>query len=242
MFSSQLPLVALVELCRVLRHSLGAGIALRDVFRQQATRGSAAVRGVAQRITTHLERGESLEAALEHERAVFPSLFLAMAVVGERTGNLPEVFTELEKYYLLQQKLRREFRSRSFLPLVQLALGFVVITIMLLVLGLIAQSRGEPGPTVLGVRGPAAALMFLVLTFGTLGLLVVGFRLLKRSLSRSGAVDGFLLRLPALGPCLRALALGRFSLSLRLTLDSGLPVADALRLSLTATDNTAFTA
>src|SRR4051812_39054023 len=120
MFSSELPLAALVQLCRVLRHSLDAGIGLRDVFRQQATRGPAAVRPVAERLSAQLERGESFEAALERERAAFPPLFVALAVVGEQTGHLPEVFGELEKYYLLQQKLRREFRSRSFLPLMQL--------------------------------------------------------------------------------------------------------------------------
>jgi type IV pilus assembly protein PilC len=242
MFSSQLPLAALVDFCRVLRHSLAAGIGLRDVFRQQAARGPAAVRPVAERIHNRLDHGESLEAALVHERAVFPPLFLAMAVVGEQSGNLPEVFAELEKYYLLQQKLQRQFRSRTFFSLLQLCIAFVVIAAMLFVLGLIAEGRGGQGPAVLGVRGPGAAIVFLVLTFGTLALLVVGFRLLRRSLSRTGAVDGFLLRLPALGPCLRALALGRFALSLRLTLDSRITVTDALRLSLAATGNTAFQA
>jgi type II secretory pathway component PulF len=163
-----------------------------------------------------------------------------MAVVGEQTGNLPEVFADLEKYYLLQQKLRREFRSRSFLPLAQLIAAIVIIAVTLFALGVIAESRGGQGPPVLGVRGTGAAVLFLVLAFGTLALLVTGFLLLRRALRRTGVLDAVLLRLPAVGPCMQALALGRFALALRLTLDSGLAVADALRLSLAATDNTAF--
>src|SRR5580700_5533140 len=106
MFSSKIPLGNLVEMCRVLRHSLGAGLTLRDVFRQQSERGAPAVRPVASRIRSHLDQGESLEAALQEERHKFPPLFVALAAVGEESGQLPEIFGELEKYYLLQQKLR----------------------------------------------------------------------------------------------------------------------------------------
>src|SRR5437868_2137971 len=126
-FSSQLPAAALAGLCHVLRHSLDAGITLRDVFRQQAARGQPAVRDAAERVRLRLERGDSLEAALEDEQGVFPPLFRAMAQVGEQTGRLPEVFAELEKYYALQEKLRREFRSRTFPMLVQLVIAFLII-------------------------------------------------------------------------------------------------------------------
>ena len=40
-FSSRLPLSSVIELCRVLRHYLGAGLTLRDAFRKQAARGMA---------------------------------------------------------------------------------------------------------------------------------------------------------------------------------------------------------
>src|SRR5262249_34486560 len=53
-------------------------------------------------------------------------------------------------------------------------------------------------------------------------------------------MDRVLLRLPALGPCLRALLMSRFTLALKLTLDSGLSITEALRLSLEATSNAYF--
>src|SRR5262245_60094398 len=43
MFTSRLSLSVLIELCRTLRHYLGAGLTLPDVFRQQAKRGPGAV-------------------------------------------------------------------------------------------------------------------------------------------------------------------------------------------------------
>lgn len=240
--SSQLPAASLAGLCHVLRHSLDAGIPLRDVFRQQAARGQGGVRAVAERIRQRLERGDSLEAALEDEQAVFPPLFRAMAQVGEQTGRFPEVFTELEKYYTLQEKLRREFRARAFPTLVQLVIAFLVIGGMLFVLGMVGDSQGPLAPSVLGVRGTGAAVLFLVLGFGSLAGVFILYRVLTRALRYKAGADAVLLRVPLLGPCLRALALGRFALALRLTLDSDLPIARALRLSFLATGNAAFIA
>jgi type II secretory pathway component PulF len=243
MFSSKIPLSNLVELCRVLRHSLGAGLTLRDVFRQQAERGAAAVRPVALRIRSALDQGESLEAALEEERHRFPPLFLALASVGEQTGQLPEIFGELEKYYALQQKLRRQLISQSFLPVVQLVIAFGVIAILIFVLGIIGQAHpGSKPPGILGFTGAAGSIVFLLLSFGTIGLLVGAYLILTRAFQQKPFFDALLLRIPVLGPCAEALVLGRFAVALQLTLETGMPIQRAMRLSLEATGNTAFAA
>ena len=69
-----------------------------------------------------------------------------------------------------------------------------------------------------------------------------GYRLLTRALKQKAAVDRFLLRVPAIGPCLESLALARFCLAARLTLGAGLAVKPALRRSLEATGNAAYPA
>jgi type IV pilus assembly protein PilC len=243
-FSKQLPLSGLIELCRTLRHNLGAGLTLVRVFRQLAQRGLPSVRPVAGRISTELEKGESLEAALEREKESFPPLFIDMAVVAEQTGNLAEIFGELEQYYRMQQTLRRQFRSKIAPTVVQFVLAVFVIATMLFVLGIIAESHGtRPGdPTGLGLRGKAGAFVFLAAVFVPLGLLIAAYLVLTRTLRRKAAVDEILLRLPVVGPCLRAFALGRFTLALRLALETGMPIGEALRLSLRATGNAAYMA
>jgi type IV pilus assembly protein PilC len=247
LFSSRIPLSSLIELCRALRHNLGAGLRLVDVFRQQAKRGPAQVRPVAERITQELERGGDLEGALEREKAAFPPLFLGLASVAEQTGNLPEVFRELEQYYALQQRLRRQFLAQSAWPLLQFLAAIFVVAGMILVLGILAESRGPVGPMDkpwdplgLGLLGPRGALVFLGLVFGTLASLVALYFVLTRALRQQPRVDAFLLRLPVIGPCLRALALTRFCLALRLTLETGMSITKALRLSLRAAGNAAF--
>ena len=76
LFSARLPLSSLIELCRVLRHYMGSGLSLVDVFRQQAERGSGAVRALARRVCTTLESGADLQEALKQERDAFPPLLL----------------------------------------------------------------------------------------------------------------------------------------------------------------------
>ena len=241
-FAKGLSLSALIGLCRALRHNLGAGLTLRDVFRQQAERGVSEVRPVAQRIGLTLEQGDSLEVALQREKAMFPPLFLAMTSVGEETGHLSEIFGELEKYYTLQQSLRRQFRSQSMLPIIQFVLALFIIALLIFVLGMIASARNAPPMGVFGLRGGSGALIFLTISFGGLALLYVAYRWLSRPQGQKPVLDALLLRLPGLGPCLEALVLGRFSLALQLTLDSGMPITQALRLSMQATGNGVYQA
>jgi type II secretory pathway component PulF len=90
--------------------------------------------------------------------------------------------------------------------------------------------------------GVSGALIFIGIVTGALLALVGGYLLVTRLLRQGRWVDAVLLKVPVLGPCLRALALGRFCLALRLTLQTGMSVVKALRLSLKATGNEAFVA
>jgi type IV pilus assembly protein PilC len=245
MFSSRLSLTALIELCRVLRHYLGAGLSLPDVFRQQEKRGPSAVRAASGRIASALENGEGLEQALKREAKLFPPLFLSLASVGERTGMLPEVFSELEKYFLRQKKLRQQFIAMSAWPIIQFVLAVLIVGLVLFVLGNLGTGPdGKPAfdPLGLGLTGSSGALVFMGAVFGSVLGVVLLYVLLSRTLGGRAGVDRFLLGVPALGPCLRALALGRFCLALRLTTESGMSITKALRLSLRATGNSAFVA
>src|SRR5205807_3777644 len=153
LFSSQLPLKSLIEFCRVLRHNLGAGLGIVKVFRQQADRGSMYIRPIAGRIGEELEKGESLESALKQERQHFPGMFVSLTVVGEQSGSLPEVLTELEKYFLIQQKMRREFRRQITWPVIQFIAAGLVIPAMILILSILGSDFDPLGLGLTGVSG-----------------------------------------------------------------------------------------
>ncbi len=239
----RLPLSSLIELCRVLRHSLSAGIMLRDVFQRQAKKGSSQVRPIAERIAESLKEGDSLETALERETA-FPPLFRSLVVVGEKTGNLPEIFAELEKYYISQQRFWRQFWTASLWPIIQYFAAVFIIAGTIWIMGIIAEMNNTKGAGPLGAAftGAAGAVRFLLWNFGTIGVVVLAYLILSRSLRHKAIVDHLLLRLPVVGPFLMAFNLARFCVALQLTLESGMSATKAAALSLNATGNAAFAA
>ncbi|GIW78546.1 MAG: hypothetical protein KatS3mg105_0353 [Gemmatales bacterium] len=234
----------LVDLCRAIRHGVDAGMMLSAVFRQQARRGPLTLRPVCQRLAEKLERGQDLNSALIDEEGVFPPLFVNLLSVGEKSGHLPEVCQSLEDYYRDQLRLRRQFLSQITLPVVQLILAVLVIAALIFVLGLIADSNqmAPLDPLGLGLTGTKGALLFLLLTFGAVVVLAVGYRFVRRYFSKRANVDAFLLQLPFVGPFFESLALARFCLSMNLLLETAAPLHEAVKASMIATDNTAFMA
>ncbi len=246
LLSKRLSLPHLSSLCRDLRHYLGAGLTVADAFQHQAKKGPAPLRAVAERVAAELKRGHSLAKALQREADAFPPLMLALIDVGEASGMLAEVFAELEKYCTRQLQLRRQFLSQITWPAFQFFAAVFVLAALIFFLGIIKGRQGPNDPPYdplgLGLSGASGAMIFLCVVFGTLAAIVGLYFLLTRALKQSAAVDGLLLRVPALGPCLQSLALARFCLALRLTFETGMPIAKALKLAFRATGNEAFPA
>lgn len=232
--SSTASLSGLIVLCRALRHNLSAGVNIVKVFGQQAERGPRELREFAGRVHGRLLKGDDLAAAMANERSV-PPLMRALVAVGEETGHLPEVLAALEQYYTLQLRLRRQFLARVTTPLVQLVLAVLIIALVIFILGVV----GAPF-RILGLSGPIGAVTFLAAVFGTLGIVYLAFRVLLPALRGRRLADAILLRLPVVGPCAEAIALGRFTLALQMTLDTALPVHRAVRLALAATGNAVY--
>jgi type IV pilus assembly protein PilC len=152
------------------------------------------------------------------------------------------VFRELEKYFRLQAKLRVQFLSQIAWPVVELLFGIVVISGIVFFFGLVLPQDIAPfDPYGLGIHGTHGAVILFFGSLGTIAAVVLGLLLARRLLS-GGLVDGLLLRVPVVGPCLRALALSRYCLAQRLTLETALSMPKAVRLSLRATGNAAYVA
>lgn len=238
MFSRRLSLADLIDLCRVLRHQLAAGLTIQRVLEQQSQRGRRSFRAMAGRISDAIRQGSSLADAFDKEQDAFPPLFLAMVKVGESTGHNAEIFGELERYFELELQLRRQFRNQTFLPIVQFVFAVAIIAGVIYIVGLLSPTM----LTFFGLSGAAGSLAFLGVVLGSLFSAWTIYFIVSRAGRQKAWMDRLLLSTPALGPCLRALAMSRFTLAMQLTLDSGLSITKALRLSFEATGNALFAA
>ncbi len=242
MFSSRLPLPALIELCRAIRHQMDAGLTLARAMKQQGQSGPLAVRPVARRIAEHLHKGRDLKSVLEEERRCFPPLFLALSGVAEDTGKLPEVLKEMEDYFTLQVSLKRQFIRQITGPILRFVFAVLFLGGVIWLLGVIGDMRGPSPVSVMGMKGGRDALLFVGSIFGSILFMIFIYWYLKAVLERGEGIDRLLLSIPGIGGLMRALALSRFSMGMGLTMEAGVPVPEALRLSLNATNNAAYAA
>jgi type II secretory pathway component PulF len=230
--------VDLIDLCRILRHQLGAGLSIPQVFRKQGEQGRRSYRSIAGRISDRVQAGNSLSSAIDDEKDAFPLLFRSLVKLGDATGHSPEVFGELERYYQLELQLRRQFRSQTWGPILQFVFAVAIVAGLIFFLGLI--NPRNPMLTIFGLGGGAGALAFLGVVVGSLGSVGLLYAIIAKLGRQKAWMDRVLLRVPWVGPCLRALIMSRLTLALQLTLDSGLSINKALRLSLEATSNAYF--
>lgn len=239
MRSGRLPLKMLAHWCWSLGSSLRAGLSLLEALKVLRRRGRPRVRQIADQVRRRIEDGDDFVTALRTLGDPFPPLFLALADVACHTGRLPEMLRSLEDYYRFQLRLRRQFIAQIFWPAFQLVAAIGVVALLILVLGIIADAKRGQAIDFLGfgLTGGTGALIWLIGWASAFFAVAATYWVLRQGLGRMREVDTVLLRIPAIGTCLLLLAMSRLCLALRMTLDSGMSVLQAIGLSLDATDN-----
>ncbi len=244
MFSSRAGLAELATFCRRMATALEAGLDLRKVLAREAQRAQPpAWRNQMSRINQEVAAGRTFGEAISGGQEFFPPLLRDLVTVGEETGKTPEIFRHLAEHFEHLLSLRRMFLVSLTWPAIQLVASILIIGAMIWLLGVIGSQPGrEPidilGGGLVGTRGLLKYFAFWALLGGGLATVVVAVR---RGLWQAQALERLVLRLPALGGSLRTLALARLAWTLNLTMQTGMPLAQALRLALRSTHHQVYT-
>jgi len=243
LFSPRIRLGQLAGLCRRLAISLEAGLDVRKVWTREAERPvSPAARRRFQTIREHVNRGDSLGEAFAATGDYFPVLFRELAAVGEQTGHMSECFAQLADHYEGQIRLRRLFLASIAWPMIQLAVAILVVGFLIWILGAIGEMTGTTvdilGFGLVGTRGLAIYASVLAVAGAAVFFFI---HAVQRGMFWTEPIQLLLARVPMLGPVLQTLALARLTWSLHLTLDTGMDLRRALKLSLRSTRNASFT-
>lgn len=195
----------------------------------------------AQRVTLGIRskvlEGYSLAAALGDFPRVFPEIYRATVGAGEQSGHLDGVLERLADYTETQQALRQK---------VQVALFYPVI-LSLVAVGVVTALLAKVVPDIVGVFQNINAQLPLLtrMLIGVsdflrdwwwllLGMIVGGFfgwRVLMRGEAFRTRVHRRILSLPLIGRLARGVNTGRFTRTLSILVNSGVPVLEALRIS-----------
>jgi type IV pilus assembly protein PilC len=239
LLSPRLSAKALGELSHRLAIETDSGIDVRRTWKREAESAPNRVRGDFQHVSDAVNRGDSLTVALSGTGELFPPLFREIVDVGEKSGTLGSVFHRLSSHYRRIVQMQRLFLLAIAWPMIQLTMAVFVIGLMIWIMGIIAQrNNGQPidvlGLGLIGNRGLVIYVNFII----AVGLCVAGLVVaVRRGLFWTQPLQRAVMWLPALGDCLRKLALARLAWALHLTMNVAMDLRQVVPLALRATGN-----
>lgn len=203
-------------------------------------------REVLARVVDDVRSGIALSESFASQGELFPRLYTATILAGERAGELVPVLERYVRYQEMLEAAKRKVSSALTYPavLVSLALGLIALLVTYVIprfaqfylgfgsdLPFVTQAVIS-GSTWIQAKSPIIA-----------GALLVGFILYRRwSRSEKGryAVDRFKLRLPLVGKIMHYFGLSQFTRSLATLLAGGTPLVNALEVSTSTVTNRAL--
>lgn len=232
---------ALVEICHRQSVSLAAGIDVRKVWQREVDSAPAAWRPAIQQVQQAILRGESLAEALRRSDPMFPPLVHEMVAVGDRTGQLAEVFSQLEKHYHTQLALSRMFWRLVAWPFVQLVLAVIIVGLVILISGLISGPRGGTDVLGLGLVGVTGLIIYGVVVAAIATVIIALYRAVRSGALWVAPLQRFVTGFWGIGPAIQKLCLARIAWALHLGLNVDLDLRRLVPMVLSASGNHYYT-
>jgi len=225
---------------------LAAGIpVLQSLELLQRAQSSPFFRQVLARILDDVKSGVALSESFLSQGVLFPRLYSATLLAGERSGELVSVLGRFIKHQQMLEAVKRKVSSALTYPVVllSLALGLVVLLVTYVIprfATFYVQFAAElPLPTQI-VVGTATWLQHNILYVGAAVVMAVVFarRWMHTDAGRI-SIDRLKLRIPFVGTIFHLLALSQFVRSLGTLLAGGTPLVNSLEVSTTTVTNSA---
>jgi type IV pilus assembly protein PilC len=200
-------------------------------------------RAVLDDIHERVRSGSSLSEAFEAQGDLFPGVYHASLMAGEKSGSLEQVIRRYVAYVKVVSGVRRKTLSALIYPAILVALSLVVVSIILFRVvpefaGFYGQfGRDLPLVTRLIVGFSTFVVRWFPLILGGLVALGVGASIWLRRPDQRARIDRLLLRLPWVGPTMRRFASSQAARTLATLLGGGIPLVNSLGVTARAIGN-----
>jgi len=199
-------------------------------------------------VRDRVKSGAALSEAFRLEGALYPPMFAASLIAGERSGNLEGVLRRFVSYVKLNQTIKKKAISASVYPMVLFSGMFGLMYVMLTRVlpqftGFYAGLGAElPLPTriLLGVSDQVRE--WSLPLFALLLVAVVGVFYWLQAPANRERFDGWALRIPFFGALMRTYSTSQLARSLSTLLSGGLPLVQALGVASASVGNRAISA
>jgi len=196
-----------------------------------------AFRAAIEDVHEKVKSGTSLSDAFASHGDLFPSVYVASLLAGERSGSLDTVLRRYVDYARIIATLKRKTVSALVYPaiLVTLALGLVTLIIVKVVPAFsdFYQSFGADLPLVTRIIVRASEFIrsqILLIVIAVVAAVVFTVLWLREKGNRS-RLDHLILRIPMLGPIAAKFATSQMARTMATLLGGGLPLVNALDIA-----------
>jgi type IV pilus assembly protein PilC len=178
--------------------------------------------------------GNSLSEAFEAHGALFPGVYTASLLAGEKSGNLEQVIRRYVAYVKVVATVRRKTISALVYPAILLALSLAVVSIIVLRVvpefDAFYDQFGQELPLstrMIVATSEFARAYFLLIVIGIVGGAIAFWFWLKEPAQRE-RFDRWVLQLPGIGPIARKFSTSQASRTLATLLGGGIPLVNAI--------------
>ena len=206
-----------------------------DILRQRVTH--PAFKAVLDDVYERVRSGSALSEAFEAHQSLFPGVYTASLLAGEKSGNLEQVLRRYVSYVKVVSTVRRKTISALVYPAILVALSIIVVAVIVVKVvpefGNFYNQFGKELPA--STRFIVALSNFVTSYFGLMliagiGLAAAGWWWVKQPGQRR-RVDRALLKVPMLGSIVQKFSTSQGARTLATLLGGGIPLVNALEVT-----------
>lgn len=198
-----------------------------------------AFKWVIEQLAENIRSGNTLSEGLVSHPKVFDRLFVNMVRAGEAGGVLDVVLNRLAHFMEKAERVKGRIRAAMIYPI-------VIMIVTVCILGLLMtfvvpkfediyrdQLRGAPLPMLTQLVLDVANFVkdHFYAPFLIVALVILGYRLLKRTRTGSRVVDWLAIHVPKIGDLVLKAAVARFTRTFGTLLASGVPILQSLLIT-----------
>jgi type IV pilus assembly protein PilC len=222
---------------------LKAGLPIIQALDTILESGTGKLSEILAAIREDVKGGVAFSTAFEKYPRVFPRLYIASIQAGERTGDLPQTLRRYIAFLKRTEGFKGKIIASLFYPVILIAVASVAITVLLLyVVPTFSQIYTDSGaelplPTqmLINFTGFMKRYLLLFIAAGAAGMFF--FRRWSETPSGRYSVDNMKIRTPFVGGIFTRYSVAGFTRTLATVLGSGIPIIEALRMSIGTLNN-----
>lgn len=228
-------LVEKIMFTRNLAVMIGAGLSLSKAVEILAIQTSnVKFQKALSAVSKDVQKGETFAAGLEKHKKIFPDLYVNMVKIGETAGNLQQVLgslaVQMKKDHDVVSRVKGALMYPSIILIAMTGIGALMMTMVVPSLAKTFEDIGVELPVstqlIIGLSNFLVNFWYIAILI--LAVLIYSIRAALKTEQGKQIFDKMVLKAPIFGRLSRQMNSARFSRTLAILIESGVPIVNAL--------------